>query len=150
MKLCLACSAGGHLSEMSQLREIYLKHNHFFITFKRNDSIELMRKENVFFVIDPKRNPLLFLINFFQTLRIFLREKPDAIISTGAGVAIAVCLIGKIFGKRVAFIESYCRIKEPSLSGKIIYRLKGADLFLVQWKENLKFFPKAKYYGGVF
>lgn len=150
MKLCLACSAGGHLSEISQLKEYYSRYDHFFITFRRNDSIELAKKERVFFVVDPERNPLLFVINFFQSIKLLLREKPDAVISTGAGTAIAACIIGKVFGKKVVFIESYCRIKEPSFSGKIIYRLNAADLFLVQWKENLKFFPKAKYYGGVF
>ena len=86
--------------------------------------------------------------NFFQSMKIFLREKPDIVISTGADTAIPFCMIAKLFGKKIVFIESFCRIKEPSVSGRIMYKI--SDLFLVQWKENLKFFPKAKFAGSVF
>ncbi len=148
MKLCIACSAGGHLTEIKQIEEYYKKHEHFFITFKRFDSIELAEKNKVYFVVDPKRNPFKFAWNFFQSLKILLKEKPDAIISTGAGIALPALFIAKLMGKKTVFIESFCRIKKPSFSGKIAY--KFADLFLVQWKENLKFYPKAKFKGAVF
>jgi len=87
-------------------------------------------------------------INLFQSIKVFLREKPDVVISTGADATVATCMIAKFFGKKIIFIESFCRIKSPSLSARIIYPF--ADLFLVQWKQNLKFFPKAKYKGAVF
>ncbi len=148
MKLCIACSAGGHLSEISQLEEYYKKHEHFFITFKRLDSIELSKKNKVYFVVDPKRNPLSFIHNFIQSFFILLKEKPGAVISTGAGVALPALFIAKLSGKKTVFIESFCRINSSSFSGKIAY--KFADLFLVQWKQNLKFYPKAKYAGAVF
>jgi len=148
MKLCIACSAGGHLSEVKQLEEYYKKHNHFFITFKRFDSIELNKTNKVYFVVDPKRNLFSFIHNFIQSFFILLKEKPDAVISTGAGVALPTLLIAKLMGKKTVFIESFCRINSGSFSGKIAYRFAG--LFLVQWKENLKFFPKAKYAGAVF
>jgi len=148
MKLCIACSAGGHLSEVQQIEEYYNKHKHFFITFKRLDSVELSKKNKVYFVVDPKRNPLNLIHNFIQSFFILLKENPDAIISTGAGVALPSLLISKIMRKKTVFIESFCRIYSPSLSGRIAY--KFADLFLVQWKENQKFFPKAKFKGAVF
>lgn len=148
MKLCIACSAGGHLSEIKQIEEYYKKHKHFFISFKRLDSIELAKQNKVYFVVDPKRNPLKLLYNFLQSISILLKEKPDAVISTGAGVALPSLFIAKLMGRKTVFIESFCRIKSPSFSGKIAY--KFVDLFLVQWKENLKFYPKAKFKGAVF
>ncbi len=147
-KVCLACSAGGHLTELIQLREAWQGRPCFFVSDKRLNAVDLGRQEKVFFVACPRRNPLLLLVNFFQSLAVFLKERPDVVISTGADTAIATCLIAKAFGKRVVFIESFCRVREPSLSGKIMYR--AADLFLVQWPENKAFFPNAVYAGSVF
>ena len=148
MKVCLACSAGGHFSELTQLMPAFSGKKYFFVTDKRIDTKDLGKKEKVFFVECPRRNPLKLLKNFFQSLKLFLKEKPDVVISTGADTAFSVCILAKIFGKKLVFIESFCRISGPSLSGKIFYPL--ADVFLVQWKENLEFFPKAKYWGSVF
>ena len=65
MKICIACSSGGHLTEILQIREVFDKRKNFFITFKRKDSEELTKKENVYFVSDPKRNPVLLIVNIF-------------------------------------------------------------------------------------
>jgi len=147
-KICLACSAGGHLTELIQLEKSWKGLPHFFVSDKRFNAVDLSKKEKVYFVSCPRRNLFKFLANVFQSLRIMLNERPTVVISTGADTAIATCLIAKAFGKKVVFIESFCRIKEPSLSGKIMYRF--ADLFLVQWKQNLEFFPKAEFSGSVF
>jgi UDP-N-acetylglucosamine:LPS N-acetylglucosamine transferase len=148
IKLCLACSAGGHLSEMMQLESFYRNHEHFFVSDYRSNAIALSEGNKVYFVKCPRRNPFYALINFFQSLRIFMQEKPDVVISTGADTAIAFCLLAKLFGKKMIFIESLARISSPSLSGKLIYPL--ADLFFIQWPENKKFFPKGIDAGGVF
>ncbi len=148
MKVCLVCSAGGHLSELMQLKKFYSGYEHFYLTFRRPDSEGLAEKENVFFVSDPARNPLKFVLNFFQSLKIFLTEKPDVIISTGAGVALGEIFTAKLFRKKIVFVESFCRISSPSVTARIVYPF--ADLFFVQWKQNLRFFPKAIYAGSVF
>ena len=147
-KICLACSAGGHLTELLQLEKAWKDKPHYFISDKRLNAIDLSKKEKVFFVSCPRRNPINLTINFVQSLWLFLWQKPTIVISTGADTAIPTCLIAKFFRKKVVFIESFCRINEPSLSGKIMY--KKANLFLVQWPENKKFFPKAEYEGSVF
>jgi len=148
MKVCLAASAGGHLTELLQLEKSWQDLEHYFVSDKRSNAIALAEKEKVHFVKCPRRNPFSLIVNVFQSLGVLLREKPDVVISTGADTAIPTCVIAKLLGKKVVFIESFCRIRGASLSGKIMYRI--ADLFLVQWKENLKFFPKAEYAGSVF
>jgi UDP-N-acetylglucosamine:LPS N-acetylglucosamine transferase len=145
IKICIACSAGGHLTEILTLKSVFRKYNHFFVTFKREDIKTRLWKENIYFVSDPKRNPFKFLLNFFQSLKIFLKEKPDLVITNGAGVVIPLCYIAKFFGSKVIFIESLAAVFKPSLSGRIIYPI--ANLFIVQWKRLLKFYPKA-IYGG--
>lgn len=148
MKICLAASAGGHLTELLQLEESWKGDEYFFVSDERLNAIQLSKRDRVYFVSCPRRNPLKLLVNFVQSFRIFLKEKPQVVISTGADTAIPICLIAKLFGKKIIFFESFCRIHSPSLSGKIMYPLTKE--FFVQWKENLEFFPKAKYAGSVF
>jgi UDP-N-acetylglucosamine:LPS N-acetylglucosamine transferase len=149
MKICVVCSAGGHLTEILQIKESYENYDHFYITFKRENSIELAKKEKVYFVTDPGRSIKNLFKCIFQTFKILLKEKPNVIISTGAGVAVPACFIGKfLFRSKIIFIESFCRIKEPSWSGRLVYNI--ADLFFVQWKQLLRNYgEKAIYKGAV-
>jgi UDP-N-acetylglucosamine:LPS N-acetylglucosamine transferase len=143
MKICIACSAGGHLVEVMQLYPLIKNYSHFFITFKREQSKELLKNKKTYFVVDPKRNPFKFLVNFLQVFRILVREKPSVIISTGAAVAVPACFIGKLLGSRIIFIETLAAVDVPSLSGRLIYPI--SNLFIVQWKNLLKFYKKAIY-----
>jgi polysaccharide biosynthesis protein len=79
---------------------------------------------------------------------ILLKKKPDIIISTGALVTYPICLLGKILGKKIVYIESFARVDKASLTGKLMYKI--ADLFIVQWKELLNIYPNAVYGGGIF
>jgi UDP-N-acetylglucosamine:LPS N-acetylglucosamine transferase len=148
MKICLACSAGGHLSEMLQLRDFYSKHGHFFITFKRADTESLAKNEKVFFIERPGRNPINTIKSFIQGWKIISREKPDIVISTGADVALGVCYAAKLHGKKVIFIESFCRPYTPGWTGRLVYPI--ADLFIVQWQDVKKYYKKAIYGGSIF
>jgi UDP-N-acetylglucosamine:LPS N-acetylglucosamine transferase len=77
---------------------------------------------------------------------VFIKERPNAVISNGAGVAVPICYLMRLFGKKVLFIESFCRLK-PSLSGKIIYPI--SSLFLVQWPRMRRHYKKAVYAGSL-
>ena len=78
-----------------------------------------------------------FIVLFFQTLVILLKEKPDVVISTGALATVPVCLLAKLFKKKLIFIESFSKITSPTITGKLMYRY--ADLFLVQWEDMKSF-----------
>ena len=147
LKICLTCSAGGHLTELLQLSPAWAGMKVFYVTDRRAKITGIHEREKVYFVRVPRRNPIHLTQNIVQSFRIFLMEKPDVLISTGADVSIPLLLIGKLFGKKIVFIESFCRIDEPSLSAKIMYGF--SDLFYVQWPKMKKFFPKARE-GSVF
>jgi beta-1,4-N-acetylglucosaminyltransferase len=147
-KICLTASAGGHLKEIIQLKPFYKQHEHYFVTLAREDGKSLANKEKTYFVECPSRNPLRFALNFFQSLKILLKEKPDIVISTGADTALATCYLAKLFGKKIIYIESFCRPSKPSITGKMVYPI--ADLFIYQWKEIEQFYPKGKFGGSIF
>ncbi|MEM5830888.1 MAG: PssD/Cps14F family polysaccharide biosynthesis glycosyltransferase [Candidatus Aenigmatarchaeota archaeon] len=147
MKICIACSAGGHLVEASRFLPIIKKYEYFFVTFRKKQSEDLLKSEKKYFIINPKRNLFKLFINFLQSLRIWMKEKPKIIISTGAGAALPMCLVGKFFGSKIIFVETLAAVFKPSLSGRLIYPI--SDLFIVQWKQNLKFYKKAIYGGNL-
>lgn len=148
MKICLVCSSGGHLTEIMELKEVYCGYNHFFVSYNSADTIELAEKEKVYFLTNPHRHPILTILNFLQSFKLFIKEMPDIILTTGAGVALPMCYIAKLFRKRIIFIESFCRVKKPSLFGRLIYPI--ANLTIVQWEPLLKYYKEAKYGGPIF
>lgn len=150
-KCCFAASMGGHLEEIACLKDLANASESFLVTEKggfqeinfcdrTRHVLQINRKEALFI--------LKFAILFLESLYILMRERPDAVISTGALATFPLCFLAKIFGKRVIYIESFARVDEPSLTGKLMYHV--ADLFIVQWKEMMKFYPNAVYGGGIF
>ncbi|MEK6977816.1 MAG: PssD/Cps14F family polysaccharide biosynthesis glycosyltransferase [Candidatus Hydrothermarchaeota archaeon] len=146
-KVCLACSAGGHLTELLSVKEAWEGYESFLVTFRREDTSGMEGK--IYYIEDPRRNPLQLLRNILQALRVVLEERPGVIITTGAGVVVPLCYIGKLLGSKIIYIESFARIDSPSLSGRLLYPI--ADLFFVQWRALLgKYGRKAQYGGGIF
>ncbi len=145
MKICLTCSHGGHLTEILQLMDAFQGQDLFFITYEGARSSELNKK---YTLKNLGKNPVRFLLSIPKVFSILLREKPDIVISTGSEIAIPVFYTAKLLRIKTMFIESLCRVEEPSLSGKIVYPV--SDIFLVQWKQLLsKFGKKAQYWGNV-
>lgn len=147
MKICISASAGGHLTEALRLNKVWKDKPHFFISDKRINAIDLSKIEKVYFIMPARRNYFKFIISFLQSLNIIIKERPSVIISTGAEIGYPSILIGKILGIKTIYIETISRIT-PSLTGKLCYKI--ADEFFIQWPEQKKYFPNAKYFGGVF
>jgi UDP-N-acetylglucosamine--N-acetylmuramyl-(pentapeptide) pyrophosphoryl-undecaprenol N-acetylglucosamine transferase len=155
MKICLAANSGGHLNQLLQLKPLYNKHDHFFITDKNSFSEELAATENIYFVekfvikeVFQKYQFLRPVKNIFQSFLAIIRERPDVIITSGAGVALGALLICKMMFIRTIFIESIARTHEPSTFGRVIG--KRSDLVLVQWKPLLEYYRNAVHAGLIF
>lgn len=150
-KICLIASAGGHLEQIRQLKAVIAAYDTYYVV-PRVKSTEKMRQKK--YLVDDmlRTNKVIFILRFvkmcFQQLWIFLKERPDVVLTTGAGVAIPTCLIAKVFGKKIIYIESFARINTPNKTGRLIY--KFADLFIVQWESLLKYYPKAVYGGWIY
>jgi UDP-N-acetylglucosamine:LPS N-acetylglucosamine transferase len=140
----MTSSAGGHMNQLLKLLPLADK-DVFFIT-----SAQHMRKSlkdyKIYYIKDPVRNSWRFFINSIIAFSILLKERPNVVITTGAGLVVPICLLAKLlFGSKIIFIETMSRIESPSRTGKIIYPI--ADLFIVQWKNLLKFYGKKAVYG---
>jgi len=150
-KICLVGSSGGHLEELLMLKPLLDNHNGFIITEKTEYEPDLKNHQTYHLkqVNRKERKFLIYMIaNSLKCLEIFLKERPDVIISTGALVTVPMCLIGKLFRKKLIYIESFANVNSPSLTGKLMY--KFADQFYIQWESMEKFYPNAIYRGGIF
>ncbi len=145
-KICLAASVGGHLQELLQLREVYERYPHFYVV---NDEMILppLMQNRTYFIRHSERD-LVALWNLWEAFRIFRRERPRYLISTGAGLAVPLAMVARLFGARILFIETFTAISRPSLSGRLMYRL--AHRFLYQWAQLQRFYPRGEYAGTIF
>ncbi len=148
LKLCLVASSGGHLMQLLSLKAAWGQHERFWISFPKDDALALLKEERVIWAHHPTNRNLKNLIkNIGLAWHILRTEKPDAVISTGAGVAVPFLLIGKMLGIKTVYIESLTRIEGLSLSGKMVYPF--VSRFFVQWADLAKRYPKAIYEGQV-
>jgi beta-1,4-N-acetylglucosaminyltransferase len=146
IKIGIITSNGGHLFQLYQLKKWWSKYPHFWVTNKGKDTDFFLKKEKVFYGFFPEQRNLTNAIkNFFLAWKILIKEKPQILISCGAGIAPPFFLVGKILGCKLIYIESYDFIKYPTLSAKIISHF--TNLMLVQHSCQKKFFKNAKYWG---
>jgi len=148
MKICLVCSSGGHLQELLRLQSAWQGIEHFWVSFPGVDSDFLLAAEKMIAAYHPTNRNLFNLFrNAIVAWKVLRREKPDLIISTGAGVAIPFFYLARLFGIQTVYIESLTRIHGLSLTGKLLYPI--ASHFYVQWPSLAKRLKKATYGGQV-
>lgn len=151
-KICLISSSGGHFEQLLMLQKLNDNNKTFIVTEKTK--YNKSDKKINYFVNQVNRKEILFIpkmfLILFKSIYIFLKEKPDVIISTGVLCAIPMLFIGHIFKKKVIYIESFAKIDSPTMTGKLIYKKHIADRFYVQWESMKKYYPDSIYLGGIY
>lgn len=150
IKIAIVGSSGGHLTHMMLLKDFRSKHERFFVTFNKEDANSQLKNEKIYYCYYPTNRNIKNLIkNTFLAWKILRKEKPDLIISSGAAIAIPFFFLGKLFFRtKCVYVEVFDRINQGTIAGKFCYHF--ADVFFVQWKEQLKVYKKAKYIGSIF
>ena len=127
------------------------KYNSFVITEETTYKAQV-NGQKMYYMRQVNRKEKTFIprmiANTFRSLKIFKTEKPDVVICTGVLAMIPICLIAKLHGKKLIYIESFAKVTSATLTGKLLY--KFANQFYVQWPEMLKIYPKAIYLGGIY
>lgn len=154
-KVLFIASTGGHLNELMQLKDMFNYYDYHIVTEKTNSNKYLKKeygKKINYLIYGTKHHmltyPFKLLINCFISLFIYLRFRPDYIITTGTHTAGPMCLIGKIFGSRVIYIETFANMVTKTATGKLLYPV--ADKFIVQWKSMKKLYPDSDVGGWIF
>lgn len=135
-------------SNFKNLSHLQKKYEGFFVTEKTQFDAPLGR---YFMKQTDLKDKLMFpkmLWNTIYTLYIWIKEKPDFVITTGTMVAYPFYLLAVLFHKKFIFIETFGRANMPTVAGKKME--KHADLFIVQWETQKKFYKKAIYGGCLY
>jgi UDP-N-acetylglucosamine:LPS N-acetylglucosamine transferase len=88
------------------------------------------------------RNQPNLLRNLRLALQVIRQERPQLILSTGAGVAVPFLLLGKLHGCKTVFIESVTRIHTLSLSARLVCPF--LDVLYVHWPQLQLRHPSAE------
>lgn len=147
-RLMLVASSGGHLFELLCVRELWAQREHSWVCFPTPDAKALLQGERVTWAYYPTNRNLKNLIkNLWLAWRHLRSERPDIVISTGAGVGVPFLILARLLGMKTIYLESITRITELSLSGRMVYPF--VTRFLVQWVELARRYRKAHYQGRI-
>lgn len=96
------------------------------------------------------------IIGIIHSIYLIHTHKPKLCLTNGPAISVVVSLsirflqvitFGRYYKCDIIYIESFCRTRTLSLSGKIIYHSRLANEFYVQWPALRVLYPRAKYKG---
>lgn len=143
MKVLLVCSSGGHFKALHQLRPFWEGYDHTWVTFRTPVTEALLENGSVYWAWSPtNRNISNLLKNLLLAWKVLRRNRPDLVISTGAGVAVPFLWLAKLLGSQTVFIESITRVTDLSLSAKLA--LPFLNVLYVHWSQLQVRYPQAE------
>lgn len=95
------------------------------------------------------------LLAILNAIPLVFRLKPRVLLLNGPGTCVPIAFIQYVLSRwlclipraRIVFVESVCRVKSLSLTGKIFYHLRLTDDFIVQWPELKQKYARSIYIG---
>jgi hypothetical protein len=145
-RVMLVGSSGGHLAQLCALRPWSAPLERTWVTFDTPDALSRLAGERVFWAYHPTtRNAWNLLRNLVLAVRLVTRERPDVIVSTGAGVAFPVMVIGWLRNSVTVYIEVVDRLDTPTLTGRLCRPV--TTVFCVQWPQEPKLYDGAGVFG---
>jgi UDP-N-acetylglucosamine:LPS N-acetylglucosamine transferase len=148
-RVMLVSSAGGHLAQLVRLQGYWRSFDTTWVSFDTADARSRLADDRVVFGFWPTtRNLPNAVRNLALAWRMLRHERPDLVVTAGAGIGVPFVFLARVLGIRTVFLEVYDRIDSPTLSGRLCHRV--VDLFLVQWEEQRRFYPRAVVAGPVY
>ncbi|MDO6475431.1 glycosyltransferase [Alteromonas sp. 1_MG-2023] len=144
-KILFVASIGGHLVQLLRLKTLTDKYDSVLVTTK---FVHEPNFDSSYVVpdINQQSSKLFMLKSLIKYIKIFFKEKPDVIITTGALPGLVFVILAKLFFKKSIWIDSIANAAELSKSGKIAS--KYSTVCLSQWPD-LSDGKVVKYIGKV-
>jgi len=127
----IVVSAGGHLEQaIRRVRQLELQNNVTFVIPRNAQSETRLANHNRIYIRNVGSRDVIGLCRaFFQLLKILKKKKFEYVLSTGAGIALACFIVCKFKKIDFYYIESIARIRNPSLTGRILSLSKTSNLY---------------------
>jgi len=135
-RLLAIASGGGHWIELLRLRSAFAGWDVAYVSMFEN-YVSAVPGARYYTVPDASRfDKLAFPKVALKALRIMLKERPDAIVTTGSAPMLCFLALARLMGAKTLWIDSIAQAEEMSSSGKIAKRL--ASQAVCQWPEVAK------------
>ena len=146
-KVLFISSSGGHYEQLKMLKPQMNRYDSRVITEKM---LSAGKADYYMIQISHTDKGILFKFacDMAKAIRIWIKEKPEYIVSTGSMIVLPFAILAKLTGKKIIFIETFAKLDDPTLTGKLLY--KWADLFIIQWESLRKCYPDAVYGGSIY
>ena len=146
--LALVCTRGGHFEQMTNLSDFYNSYNHFWITNRNQQTESQLKEEKVYYIkMGHFKKPWTYLSQVAPVLKIFSREKPTHVLSTGSGrTALIPFLLSRILGIKFIYIDTFSRVNGHSKFGEFLLKTKSE--IYTQWQDSQN--RNAIYIGPIF
>jgi len=135
-KLLAVASGGGHWIQLLRLRSAFSECDVVFATVDPAYQVDVQGAKFYSVPDATRRTVFRLMLTTWEIFWIIFRERPDAIISTGAAPGYIALRMGKLFGARSIWVDSIANSEELSMSGAMVGRY--ADLWLTQWPHLAK------------
>lgn len=148
INLALVCTIGGHFEQLTNLSSFFMQYNHFWITNKNKQTVSQLENERTYFInMGHFKKPWTYLFQIPFVIKIFSKEKPTHLLSTGSGrTAFIPFLLAKAFKVDFIYIDTFSRVKGYSKFGSFLLKI-GHHIFS-QWEDHKN--DKVIYIGPVF
>lgn len=131
LRVLAVSSGGGHWVQLRRLVPAFEGHEVVYVTINptyRQD----VPNARVHIVSDATRWDRLGAVRLaLQILWILMRERPHAVVSTGAAPGCFAIIFGRLLGARTVWLDSLANVEQMSLSGAMVRRY--SQLWLTQW-----------------
>lgn len=146
-KVMAVASIGGHWIQLLRIARPMEEHYEMVYVSTRPICTEMVEGKKYYLTTDFSRSDAWKLIPaFFRQLDVIRKEKPDAIITTGAAPGLICVFAGWLLRRKTIWIDSIANVNRLSLSGRI------AALFVsrvyTQWQHLAT--DKIHYAGDIF
>ena len=148
INLALVCTIGGHFEQLTNLNEFYDQYNHFWITNENKQTVSQLEKERKYFInAGHFKKPWTYFSQIPPLIKIFAKEKPTHMLSTGSGrTAFIPFILARLMRIKFLYIDTFSRVNGYSKMGAFL--LKIGNQIYTQWQDLTN--GKAIYIGPIF
>ena len=136
-------SLGGHLELLLGLDGCFEDYERVWVTAAGEAAAPLAARGDRVCAVPrfSRARPWTAISNVIRSFMWAVRERPERVVTAGAGSVVAFSAFARLLGARTTFVETTARVTSPSASGRVLARV--ASRVLVQWPEMARVYPHA-------
>ncbi|WP_016955315.1 hypothetical protein [Catenovulum agarivorans] len=129
-KVLAVASNGGHLVQLLRLFPAFSEHDVTLVSTSEDGPDE--RYKSYYMVTDSNFDQKIKLLKTAaDTFAVYLKVRPDIVISTGAAPGLFCILYARMFGKKAIWVDSIANTEKLSMAGRVA--LKFTKHCYTQW-----------------